>query len=134
VNGLVTGLVKMGFKPGANAIITLPGRNSGRLHSTPITVVEYHGRRYVQSPYGEVDWIRNLRAAGQASLQSGRRSETVRVRELSAEEKAPILQVMLARTPKVVRRYYDVTPDSPLADFLKEAPKHPMFEVQEATS
>jgi deazaflavin-dependent oxidoreductase (nitroreductase family) len=133
-NAVVIGLVKLGFKPGANAVLTVPGRKSGLLRSTPITVVEYQGRRYVQSPYGEVDWVRNLRAAGKASLQSGRRIETVTVRELNAEERAPILQVVLRRAPKVVQRFFEVTPDSPLEAFVKEAPKHPMFELEEATS
>src|SRR5262249_37874313 len=106
-NAAVTGLVKLGFKPGANAILTVPGRKTGLLRSTPITVAEYQGRRYVQCPYGEVDWVRNLRAAGKASLQSGRRIETVTVRELNAEEEAPILKVVLGRAPKAVQRFYE---------------------------
>jgi deazaflavin-dependent oxidoreductase (nitroreductase family) len=132
-NAVVTGLVKLGFKPGANAIITVPGRRSGRPRSTPITVVTYQGRRYLQSPYGEVDWVRNLRAAGKASLQRGRRIETVTVRELNAAEAAPILRAVLGQAPKPLQRFYAVTPDSPVEDYVKEAPKHPVFVVEEAT-
>ena len=130
-NGVVTALVKLGVKPGANAILTVPGRKTGLPRSTPITVVEHQGRRYVQCPYGEVDWVRNLRAAGRASLQSGRRIETITVRELNAEEKVPILQVVLRRAPKVVQRMSGVTRDSPIADFVKAAQRHPVFVVQE---
>jgi hypothetical protein len=95
--------------------------------------LEYQGRRIVQSPYGEVDWVRNLRAAGKASLQRGRRIETVTVRELNAEEKIPIMRAVVGRAPKAVRRFYDVTPDSSFEDFLKEAPKHPAFVLEAAT-
>src|ERR1700738_267116 len=130
-NAVVTGLVKLGFRPGANAILTVPGRKTGLPRSTPITVVEHQGRRYVQSPYGEVDWVRNLRAAGRASLQSGRRVETITVRELNAEEKVPILQVALRRAPKVVQRMSGVTLDSPIEDFVKAAQRPPMFVVEE---
>ena len=129
-NAVVTGLIKLGFRPGANAILTVPGRTTGLPRSTPITVVEYQGRRYVQCPYGEVDWVRNLRAAGKATLQSGRRIEAITVRELNAEERAPILQVVLRRAPKVVQRMSGVAPDSPLEDFVKAAQKHPMFVVE----
>lgn len=130
-NGLVTALVKLGVKAGANVILTVPGRKTGLPRSTPITVVEHQGRRYVQSPYGEVDWVRNLRAAGRASLQTGRRIETITVRELDAEEKVPILQAVLRRAPKVVRRMSGVTRDSPIEDFVKAAQKHPVFVVEE---
>ena len=129
-NAVVTGLVKLGFRPGANAILTVPGRKTGLPRSTPITVVEYQGRRYVQSPYGEVDWVRNLRAAGKATLQSGRRIEAITVRQLNAEEEAPILQVVLRRAPKVVQQMSGVTPDSPFEDFVKAAEKHPTFVVE----
>ena len=129
-NGVVTALVKLGVKPGANAILIVPGRKTGLPRSTPITVVEHQGRRYVQCPYGEVDWVRNLRAAGRASLQSGRRIETITVRELNAEEKVPILQVVLRRAPKVVQRMSGVTCDSTIADFVKAAQRHPVFVVE----
>lgn len=130
-NGVVTALVKLGVKPGANAILTVPGRKTGLPRSTPITVVEYQGRRYVQSPYGEVDWVRNLRAAGRASLQSGRRIETITVRELNAQEKVAFLQVVFRRAPKMVQRLSGVTRDSPIEDFEKVAHRHPVFVVQE---
>jgi hypothetical protein len=66
-----------------------------------------------------------------ASLQSGRRIETVTVRELNAEEEAPILKVVLGRAPKAVQRFYEVTPDSPVEDFVREAARHPMFVLDE---
>lgn len=129
-NAVVAGLVKLGFEPGANAILTVPGRKSGLPRSTPITVVAYEGRRYVQSPYGDVDWVRNLRAAGKATLQRGRRIEAITVRELNAEEAAPIFQAVLRRAPRMVQRQFGVAPDSPLEDFVKVTQHHPMFLVE----
>ena len=130
VNAAVAGLVKLGFEPGANAILTVPGRKSGLPRSTPITVVAYEGRHYVQSPYGDVDWVRNLRAAGKATLQRGRRIEAITVRELNAEEAAPIFQAVLRRAPRMVQRQFGVAPESPRDDFVKVTQHHPMFLVE----
>jgi len=40
------------------------GRTSGLPRTTPLAVIEVDGRRWVWSPWGEVHWVRNLRAAG----------------------------------------------------------------------
>ncbi len=42
---------------------TVPGRKSGVPRTTPVALGERDGRRWLVSPYGEVDWVRNLRAA-----------------------------------------------------------------------
>ncbi len=72
--------------------------------------------------------MHNARAAGQVELSRGRRSETVRVKELAPEAAAPILKAYVERVP-ITRPYFDVAPDAPLAAFAAEAPKHPVFQV-----
>jgi deazaflavin-dependent oxidoreductase (nitroreductase family) len=67
---------------GPNALITVRGRKSGVLHTTPVALVEIDGRRWVIGTFGEVNWVRNLRAAGEATLSVGRRREEVRATEL----------------------------------------------------
>lgn len=42
------------------------------------------GRRWVWAPWGEVQWVRNLRAAGRATIRRGRQSEEVTATELDA--------------------------------------------------
>jgi hypothetical protein len=81
------------------------------------------------APYGEVGWVRNARAAGQVTLKRGRRSETVRIVELSAEDAAPVLKKYLAQVP-IVRPFFDVTPKSNIQDFVAEASRHPVFRIQ----
>jgi len=61
-------------------------------------------------------------------LSRGRRSESVRVKELAPEAAAPILKAYVQRVP-ITRPYFDVTPDATLAAFAAEAPKHPVFQV-----
>jgi hypothetical protein len=68
---------------------------------------------------------------GQLGAQSarGRLGERVSAVELSTQEAAPILKKSLAGAPSFVTNYFDVTPDSPLADFEREAPRHPVFRL-----
>jgi hypothetical protein len=77
-----------------------------------------------------VQWVRNLRAAGTATLIRGRRSETIAVRELQAKEAAPVLkQYLLLPVSAGVRAYFDATKDSPLEAFEREAARHPVFQI-----
>jgi deazaflavin-dependent oxidoreductase (nitroreductase family) len=121
-------LLRLGLAPRTTVLLTVPGRRSGRPRSTPVTLVEEDGQRWLVAPYGPVGWVHNARIAGRVQLSRGRRSETVRVKELAPEAAAPILKAYLERVP-ITRSYFDVAPDAPLAAFVAEAPKHPVFQV-----
>jgi hypothetical protein len=95
-------------------------------------MVEFEGQRYVQSPFGNVNWVRNLRAAGTATLSWGRRHETVVATELSPEEAAPVIKSILAHAPKMIQAYFDVTAASPLEDVIRDAPNHAVFAIRAA--
>lgn len=127
-NRVVRLLLKLGLMPGPTYMLTVPGRRTGRPLSTPVTLVEDGGNRWLVSPYGDVAWVCNARAAGQVTLTRGRRTETVPIRELSPGDAAPVLQRYVARVP-ITRPYFDVTPTSPLAAFEAEAPRHPVFHL-----
>ena len=78
-NVLMRLLLRLGLVLRTTMLLTVPGRRSGAPRSTPVTLVEEDGRRWLVAPYGPVDWVRNDRAAGRVKLSRGRRSETVRV-------------------------------------------------------
>jgi deazaflavin-dependent oxidoreductase (nitroreductase family) len=125
-NRVVRLLLKLGLMPGPTYLLTVPGRRTGRPLSTPVTLVEEGGQRWLVAPYGEVPWVRNARAAGQVTLTRGGRAEIVSLRALSEAEAAPVLRRYVTRVP-ITRRYFDVTPDSPLTAFEAEAARHPVF-------
>jgi len=127
-NRLVRLLLKLGLMPGPTYLLTVPGRRTGRPLSTPVTLVEEGDSRWLVAPYGDVAWVRNARAAGQVTLSRGKRSETLPIRELSPAEAAPVLQRYITRVP-ITRPYFDAKPDSPLAAFIAEAPRHPVFQL-----
>jgi len=73
-------------------VLTVPGRTSGRPRSTPITPMYVGDLRYVVAGFPGADWERNARAADTATLTAGRKSETVRMVELTADEARPLLR------------------------------------------
>ena len=131
-NAFMRAMLALGISLNGTTLITVPGRKTGRPHSTPITMVEFDGQRYVQSPFGNVNWVCNLRAAGKATLSWGRRQETVIATELSPEQAAPIIKSMLPHAPKMIRDYFDVTPESSLEEIIHDAPKHAVFAIRPA--
>jgi deazaflavin-dependent oxidoreductase (nitroreductase family) len=84
-NPLARRLLGAGVPMGPNALITVRGRKSGLDRTTPVALVEIEGRRWVIGTFGETNWVRNLRASGEATLTVGRRSEKVSAIELSPE-------------------------------------------------
>lgn len=131
-NAVVSFLLQRGVNVGSMALLTVPGRKSGLPRTTPIFLLERDGERWLSTPYGEVNWVRNLRAAGRGTLTRGQRTELITTTELSPTEAAPILKWALASAPAFIRRYFDVTPDSSLEAIAREAPRHPTFRVTSA--
>jgi deazaflavin-dependent oxidoreductase (nitroreductase family) len=131
-NFVTKNLLALGISFNGSALITVAGRKTGQPHSTPITMVEFEGQRYVQSPFGSVNWVRNLRAAGTATLSWGRRHESIVATELTPEQAAPVIKSMLGRAPQMIRDYFDVTPESSLEEIVRDAPNHAVFAIRPA--
>jgi len=119
----------VGFGKYPMYLLTAPGRKSGQPRTVPIVLLERNGKRYLASPYGIVNWVRNLRAAGEATLTRGRRSETVTARELPKEEAALVLRDDI-REGNPFARYFGVTADSSREDFERAVISHPLFELE----
>jgi len=130
-NAVIRALLAVGLGPRSTYLLGVTGRRSGALRTTPVTLVEEAGRRWLVAPYGDVAWVRNLRALGTATLARGGRVESIAVREVSADEAAPVLKLYVTRVP-ITRPYFDVTPASALDAFRAEAPRHPVFAIESA--
>ncbi len=79
-------LLRGGVPLGPNALLTVRGRKTGEPRTTPVAVVDLDGRRWIIGTFGEVNWVKNLRAAGQATITSNRRAQPVTAVELSIPE------------------------------------------------
>jgi deazaflavin-dependent oxidoreductase (nitroreductase family) len=128
---ILTALLRAGLLFGSLTLLSVRGRKSGKISTIPVALVEQDGTSFLVAAFGEVGWVRNLRATGQAQLTRGRRTEAIGVVELEAPEAASILKQFLTRYQMVpfLPPYFDVTPKSPLADFEREAAQHPVFRI-----
>jgi deazaflavin-dependent oxidoreductase (nitroreductase family) len=81
-NPLTRGLMRLGVPLGPNALLSVRGRKSGVVRTTPVAMIRSGGRRWIVGTFGEVNWVRNLRAAPEAVVSVGRRRERVQATEL----------------------------------------------------
>lgn len=119
-------LVRRGLGPAW--ALTTRGRRTGRSRTVPVIPITDGDRRWLVSPYGDVAWVHNARAAGQVTISRGRLTHTCRVRELSATEAGPILQRYIRVAP-ATRSFFTAAVDAPVAAFVAEADRHPVFEL-----
>jgi deazaflavin-dependent oxidoreductase (nitroreductase family) len=129
-SAVVTPLVRLGIGPRHFHLLSVPGRRTGRIYQTPVSVVERDGQRWLVAPYGERNWVKNARAAGSVELRRGRRTERVRVEDVPPGKRAPILQAYLGQVP-FTRGFFDAEPGAPEEAFAAEASRHPVFRIRE---
>ena len=105
------------------------GRRTGRTISVPLVVADYGGERYLVSMLGpNANWVANVRSAqGRVVLRHGGR-EAVRLEEVEAGARAPILRRYLALAPGA-RAHVSVDRHAPLLEFDKVAARYPVFRI-----
>ena len=99
MNRFVKAIQKLGIPAGPSQILTVPGRKSGKLRSTPMTPFTHDGGLYTVAGYPGADWAANARAAGEGILTRGRTSRQVRIIELDAAQARPVLRSFATEVP-----------------------------------
>jgi deazaflavin-dependent oxidoreductase (nitroreductase family) len=128
INSLFRALTRFGLGASYRHILTVPGRKTGRLYSTPVDIIELDGQRWLVAGYGPTNWARNVRGAGEVTLTRGRQSQRFRVEEADGPAGVPVLRKYM-REVRVTRPYFDATPDSPDEDVAADLPRHPVFRL-----
>ena len=130
-NPIVSFLLRLGLPLGPQALLTVRGRNSGLPRTTPIALNPHGTGWLLVSVYGRVDWVRNLRAAGEAVVTMRRRTFPVTSHELTTDQAAPILRDLLASLSPFVRpvivSYFATDISAPIEAWQDEAQRHPVF-------
>lgn len=112
-------------------LLSVPGRKSGQLRSTPISLLAYTDQHWLVAGFAESDWVKNLRTSGWGVLTKGTQHERIAVTEIAVEERGPVLQAFLQRIPGG-RFAYDIAPDAPLEEFAAVAGNYPIFKITQA--
>jgi len=110
---------------GAQHLLTVPGRKTGRPRATPISIVTVDGQRYIVAAFADAAWVANVRAAGAGTLTRGGRTEDVRLSEVPEADRGPVLRSFL-REVRGGRRYFGgLSTDEVVAG----AARYPVFRV-----
>jgi hypothetical protein len=134
-NKVIIALNRLGLVIENGAVLTVPGRRSGRPRHIPVSVMDFSGQRYLLAGYPTAEWPRNVRAAnGRATLATGRRVETVHLAELDPGAAEPILRAWPERIPKGAKIMIDsgVVPDTEPESFARLAGTCAVFRVEAA--
>src|SRR5260370_22271866 len=125
-------LLVAGMPIGPNGLVTIRGRKSGLPRTTALAIVEVGGRRWVWAPWGEVQWVRNLRAAGRATVAVRGRTEEVSATELDPTERVEYFRDVLgplARSIPFGARFIRIVDGVDLDDPVEAAVGRPVFDV-----
>ena len=140
--GITNRLLAAGLPLGPNVLLTIRGRTSGEPRTTPIAVVEVDGRRFVMGAYGDVQWTKNLRAAGEAEIGHGGDAERVLARELTRDEAedwfantlSPYVRRQGAFFRLFAKGFFGMVAPDIMGDPVAAARNRPVFELTRKTS
>lgn len=120
----------LGIYPSRFVTLEVAGRQSGKIIRFPLAMIVLNGERYLVSMLGEeVNWVRNVRAAGgKARLRHGR-SEQVLLVEVEVGQRTPILKAYLQIAPGA-RPHLPIDKDAPISEFEKIASQYPVFRLE----
>jgi deazaflavin-dependent oxidoreductase (nitroreductase family) len=129
-NRVVAGSTRLGLSVWGSRVLAVRGRSSGEWRTTPINLLSYRGERYLVAPRGVTQWVRNIRAGGEAELRIGRRREPIKVVELSDDEKPDLLRAYLRRWKMEIGTFFQgVGPESSTEELRRIAPGYPVFRI-----
>jgi deazaflavin-dependent oxidoreductase (nitroreductase family) len=129
INRMMRTMIRLGIGPQQTYLLTVRGRKSGKPMSTPVSLVEDGSTRWIVAPYGNVNWVKNARAAGEVQLTRRGKTETVKILEVGASESAPVLKKYI-QMEAITRPYFTATVESSVEEFAREADQHPVFRVR----
>ena len=137
-NRIIAVLLRLGAPMGPMALLTVAGRTTGKPRSTPVALNPDGTGWSLTAAYGVGDWVKNLRAAGEATITRRGRRVHVIATELHPREAAPHLRQIWASTGSATRKmlapYYDTPDDAAIEAWEREAERHPMFHLRPTAS
>ncbi|QIS06411.1 deazaflavin-dependent nitroreductase [Nocardia brasiliensis] len=131
MNRVVITLNRAGLRLGTMRVLSVPGRVSGELRTTPVSPLTVRGARYVVG-HGEAEWVRNARKSHWGILAEGRRRNRVDLIELPADERPAVLRAFPQEVPHGVPFFIKLglvnsaDPD----EFAAAAPRSAVFRIE----
>jgi hypothetical protein len=131
-NRVVKFLHRLGLPLGTIQLLSVPGRSTGELRTTPVSPYTAGDHQYVVSPVPQSDWVRNATAAGWGLLVRGRARRRVRLEVVTdPAEKELAVRAFPSQVPNGVPFFVKVgavTSASP-DEFAAAAPACAVFRI-----
>lgn len=135
MNRVVAALTRRGMSLWGSRVLSVAGRTTGIMRSTPVNVLTLDGEQYLVAARGNTEWVRNLRAARIGKLSVGKREEWFEGIEILDDDRLPVLRAYLRRWAWEVGAFFDgVTADASDDELRTAAGKHPVFRIEPATA
>ncbi len=132
-NRAVSLLTAAGISIMGSRVLRVRGRTSGEWRETPVNLLTHEGGRYLVSPRGHTQWVKNMRVAGGGELRVGRRTEVFAAEEVPDADKPPVIRAYLKRWKWEVGQFFDdIDEKSPDDVLLRAAPGFPVFRITTA--
>ncbi len=127
INVLMTTMIRIGVGAPSNYLLTTTGRKTGSPRTTPVTLVESDGGRWLVGPVwsGGLGPPRRV-SPPEVSLRRGRRTEVHSAMEVDAETAGPVLQ-RYVREVRVTAPFFNAKAGDPVGLFVEEAPASSRF-------
>ena len=132
---MLKAMIAAGIPLGFNRLVTIRGRKSGQPRTAALAVVEVEGRRWVWAPWGDVQWVQNLRVAGQATVTERNKKIDMRSTELDPTQRIGFFRDVLGPLARGIPLGYwfiRAVDGVDLRDPVAAADGHPVFELQPA--
>ncbi|MFD3744758.1 nitroreductase family deazaflavin-dependent oxidoreductase [Nocardia sp. NPDC058633] len=131
INKIANLLPEFGISIMGSRLLAVRGRKSGEWRTTMVNVMTAaDGERYLVAPRGHVQWVRNLRVAGEGELRLGRKVESFTAAEVPDADKVPLLRLYLEKWGWEVGKFFDgVTKNATDAELSAIAPGFPVFRL-----
>ncbi len=128
INGLSLWLARRGLGRGAQ--LTTIGHRSGEPRHIPVSPITVGGVEYLVAPYGEVAWVRNVRANPDVTIRRGRSITRARLTDVTLQ--APEVVKAYYDRERFPRPYMDVPAEPTVEDFSGLAGHFPVFRIEQA--
>jgi deazaflavin-dependent oxidoreductase (nitroreductase family) len=126
-NPLVAGLHKLGLSVQGSQTLAVRGRKSGEMRTNPVNPFELDGKTYLLAPRGTTQWVRNMRAAGEGELRSGRKVRHFHATEVPDSEKLPLMRLYMDKWSWEVKGFLGIDAKAPDSEIERILPDHPAF-------
>lgn len=118
-------MLRRGLKIGSQHLLSVRGRKTGTMRSTPVSIATVGPERYIVAAFADAAWVGNVRAAGEGILGRGKIEERVRLVELPTAERGPVLRAFLEQVRGGVRFFGSSDPNVVTA----AADRYPVFRL-----